>query len=161
MNSRSVVLGGIAILVSVPPIVQVAAATMDSSTILLTTLAILVLVSSASPAWGLLRRYLRPMSLRWKLRSFMLFIGLLGSCLGIRARGASFQRLAEYHAQKAEDSRPPIVRGITVNGVCFTQRYDEEPYRRRMTYHLAMAEKYRWAASHPWLPVAPEPPEPE
>jgi hypothetical protein len=27
-------------------------------------------------------------------------------------------------------------------------------------YHRAMAEKYRIAAERPWLPVAPDPPEP-
>lgn len=33
--------------------------------------------------------------------------------------------------------------------------------RRRTAYHAAMARKYRRAARYPWLPVAPDPPEPE
>ena len=31
----------------------------------------------------------------------------------------------------------------------------------RINFHLEMFEKYRRAASHPWLPVEPDPPEPE
>jgi FtsZ-interacting cell division protein ZipA len=33
--------------------------------------------------------------------------------------------------------------------------------RRRMDYHRDLAEKYERAARYPWLPVAPDPPEPE
>jgi hypothetical protein len=31
----------------------------------------------------------------------------------------------------------------------------------RSDHHAAMAEKYRQAARQPWLPVAPDPPEPD
>jgi hypothetical protein len=30
-----------------------------------------------------------------------------------------------------------------------------------VSYHAAMARKYRHAACYPWLPVEPDPPEPE
>jgi hypothetical protein len=33
--------------------------------------------------------------------------------------------------------------------------------RRRIAYHEAMIQKYQRAARHPWLPVAPDTPEPE
>ena len=32
---------------------------------------------------------------------------------------------------------------------------------RPAAYHQAMAAKYKWAARHPWLPVWPDPSEPE
>jgi hypothetical protein len=32
---------------------------------------------------------------------------------------------------------------------------------QRGAYHAALARKYRYAASHPWLPVEPDPPRPE
>jgi hypothetical protein len=32
---------------------------------------------------------------------------------------------------------------------------------QRGAHHAALARKYRYAASHPWLPVEPDPPEPE
>ena len=32
---------------------------------------------------------------------------------------------------------------------------------RRINYHAEMARKYEHAARYPWLPVAPDPPEPE
>jgi hypothetical protein len=31
----------------------------------------------------------------------------------------------------------------------------------KAAYHATLARKYEYAASHPWLPVAPDPPEPE
>jgi hypothetical protein len=35
------------------------------------------------------------------------------------------------------------------------------PPKEVANYHREMAEKYRFAATYPWLPVAPDPPEPE
>ncbi len=32
---------------------------------------------------------------------------------------------------------------------------------QRGAYHAALARKYRYAASHPWLPVEPDPPPPQ
>ena len=32
---------------------------------------------------------------------------------------------------------------------------------RKAAYHAALARKYEYAASRPWLPVLPDPPEPE
>ncbi len=32
---------------------------------------------------------------------------------------------------------------------------------RKIGYHAAMARKYEHAAGYPWLPVEPDPPEPE
>jgi hypothetical protein len=34
-------------------------------------------------------------------------------------------------------------------------------YRARVAHYAEMARKYRRAASRPWLPVAPDPPEPK
>jgi hypothetical protein len=36
-----------------------------------------------------------------------------------------------------------------------------EPIPPKADYHHAMKWKYRRAARHPWLPVEPDPPEPE
>jgi hypothetical protein len=33
--------------------------------------------------------------------------------------------------------------------------------RRRVAYHAALEAKYSYAVDHPWLPMAPDPPEPE
>jgi hypothetical protein len=35
------------------------------------------------------------------------------------------------------------------------------PVSPATAHHRLMAEKYRLAARHPWLPVCPDPPEPE
>jgi hypothetical protein len=36
-----------------------------------------------------------------------------------------------------------------------------ESLMRRIAYQAKLAEKYEHAARYPWLPVAPDPPEPE
>jgi hypothetical protein len=44
----------------------------------------------------------------------------------------------------------------------FSQWQREAPLMpRRIAYHGAMADKYRRAARRFWLPVEPDPPEPE
>ena len=40
-------------------------------------------------------------------------------------------------------------------------RTPDETQTRRSEHHWAMREKYLRAARYPWLPVAPDPPEPE
>jgi hypothetical protein len=34
-------------------------------------------------------------------------------------------------------------------------------YRRQRDYHASLKQKYLLASCRPWLPVAPDPPEPE
>lgn len=42
---------------------------------------------------------------------------------------------------------------------CFTLACAINP--RKAAYHADLARKYEWAAEYPWLPVPPDPPEPE
>jgi hypothetical protein len=37
---------------------------------------------------------------------------------------------------------------------------DAERYSRLLLYYRQLIAKYEWAARYPWLPVAPDPPEP-
>jgi hypothetical protein len=39
--------------------------------------------------------------------------------------------------------------------------YDADSLRRRSEYHRRLRRKYERAARYPWLPVAPDPPEPK
>ena len=41
------------------------------------------------------------------------------------------------------------------------ERRRAAPATRRMAYHTAMVRKYQRAVGHPWLPVEPDPAEPD
>jgi hypothetical protein len=42
-----------------------------------------------------------------------------------------------------------------------TSEIKDPAIRAKLRWHEAMAEKYGWAARYPWLPVGPDPPEPD
>jgi hypothetical protein len=70
----------------------------------------------------------------------------------------SFESLGAYHQSKGvygyACSRTSWA-CIDCNGKVMTP--DEA---KLALWHMALAEKYRQAAAHPWLPVEPDPPEP-
>jgi len=51
--------------------------------------------------------------------------------------------------------------GLVESAIDPTPGYDEDRLRRRAEYHDFLRRKYDRAARYPWLPVAPDPPEPE
>jgi hypothetical protein len=55
---------------------------------------------------------------------------------------------------------PPGSFRETVGGFALEIRERAAADAQRGGYHAALARKYRYAASHPWLPVEPDPPEP-
>ena len=57
-----------------------------------------------------------------------------------------FAGLRDYHASRA----PYMFLGAI-----------DSPEMRRQDWHWEMLRKYARAAHHPWLPVVPDPPEPE
>jgi hypothetical protein len=42
-----------------------------------------------------------------------------------------------------------------------TMARNVEQHQRLLEHHTRLKEKYSYAASHPWLPVSPDPPEPK
>jgi hypothetical protein len=87
---------------------------------------------------------------RFTVRRLMAAVAVVGLMLGsstwLGRRAASFREAAISHraqAQHAGGSLSPITGKLW-------GRYNE-----------AMADKYEQAARHPWLPVAPDPPEPQ
>jgi hypothetical protein len=95
--------------------------------------------------------------------------GLLmgGSVAGYRLerRRADCVRLAQYHAYM-EDSlwrlEPRNIFEMQSGSRLEALLSDVDvALSRRVAYHAAMARKYRRAARSPWLPVEPDPPEPE
>ena len=86
---------------------------------------------------------------RLTIRRLMVAVAVVAAPLACGAwaarRAATFREISAYHA--LEWSR------IDTTG---TQEVDA-----RAEWHRAMEMKYRDAARYPWLPVAPDPPEPE
>jgi hypothetical protein len=84
-------------------------------------------------------------------RRWMIAVAVVGLAMGgdrLERRRDDFLVLAQYHA--AEEA---FRRGVG--------RRVRHPLLPRMIEHAAaLARKYRHAARHPWLPVAPDRPEP-
>jgi hypothetical protein len=107
---------------------------------------------------------------RFTVRRMMVAVAIVGFLLGAAAmwriaasRGAS----AAYHAREAEFSRRSLKDyrdgRVTLRGT-LTDREAARIARRLeriAPYHDVLARKYERAARYPWLPVEPDPPEPE
>jgi hypothetical protein len=83
-------------------------------------------------------------------------------CL-LEHRRRSFESLAAYHQSKLE--RFLIYQSHDELTVIRLFHRDLKPLTtdeaKVATWHEAMARKYREAARYPWLPIEPDPPEPE
>jgi len=96
-----------------------------------------------------------------------LLAGLLTTAAGIERRVESFNRLAAYHDQ-ASAVLIDLAGGPLLCGTGLTERDIERIFCNRgpdefraykaALYHSGLAEKYRIAAIHPWLPVSNDPP---
>lgn len=118
---------------------------------------------------------------RMTARRWMLAVAVVGVVLGLAQRRADFRRRARLHWVTAysavEENKPDL------NGEWERFWFSESPNppkprpytpaeaevieawfatrQRRIAYHEAMSRKYDRAARRPWLPVPPDPPEPE
>ncbi len=97
----------------------------------------------------------------WQLMAMVAVVAIiLGVALEMGRRRARFSRLAAFHRSKIiapsrhVDRNRRIVRWIDHRGGMFEER-------PRLDYwHEELAHKYVVAASFPWYPVDPDPPEP-
>jgi hypothetical protein len=80
---------------------------------------------------------------RFTVSWMMVIVAIAALCclvpIRLRQRSAEFERRANEHLPGAMSS----------------------PNIEKLHYHVGMVAKYQYAASHPWLPVAPDRPEPE
>jgi hypothetical protein len=93
-----------------------------------------------------------------RMMAAVAIIALLLGAVAILRHRAHFQRLADFHAQAARQIRPERGGIIGPDGA-YTHLALADP--RFANYHQDMAGKYQRAARKPWLPVAPDPPEPK
>ena len=99
---------------------------------------------------------------RFTVRRMMVAVAVLAVVLGAgeatRKRRSRFGREAGFHGafMRLYARSPPVH---------FPNKERLASHRRSLAekkaYHESLAGKYEQAARHPWLPVAPDPPEPE
>lgn len=86
---------------------------------------------------------------RFTVRRLMVLVALLGALLGVGIEGnrrmTRFSRRAFYHRVNAMGP------GVDLGPA----------FERKRAWHEQMERKYDYAAGHPWLPVAADPPPPE
>jgi hypothetical protein len=88
---------------------------------------------------------------RFTVRRMMVAVAIVGLMFGfgtwLSRRSAEFQKKAESYMR-------------TVRVMYSFGRWKPRGFDRN-SWALKMAEKYHYAARHPWFPVAPDPPVPE
>ena len=95
---------------------------------------------------------------RLTIRRLMVLVALAAVALGIVGW---LQRLSVAYQQKAEAYERRIVFIFYMASGPFEHpQPPPPPGSERNFWTMSMAAKYRWAARHPWLPVAPDPPMP-
>lgn len=112
-----------------------------------------------------LSRFRPRLTVRWLMVAVAGVGLLLGGWSEVQRRRIAYLEKADWHAARAWNHG--VRWGSLVGGIWWKNLKGEPvkpgdfPSRARNEWHILMAEKYRLAARHPWLPVAPDPPEPE
>jgi hypothetical protein len=98
---------------------------------------------------------------RFTVRRLMVAVAAAGAMsaavAAIRARSERFRSLAEYHAARVA----MWSRGSEGRYRVWVDWRGERVSRAASGWHADLAGKYERAARHPWLSVAPDPPEPK
>jgi hypothetical protein len=114
---------------------------------------------------GQVMRLPRMTTRRWLMTVALIAVGLAGPVMLLR-RTFQLRELAISHQREAEKAELTTYILMTA-----ARGQSEESSRADLSkapawlsladHHRAMESKYRYAACYPWLPVAPDPPEPE
>ena len=100
---------------------------------------------------------------RFHLRTLLLVVALAAVLLAVAVelgrRRSEYLRRTAYHAYEGRYGGSVFGDGVVLHD-------DPKGGKPAMTslakieHHARLAEKYQYAAAHPWLPVAADPPEP-
>ncbi len=89
---------------------------------------------------------------RFTVRRLMVAVAIVELIAGVLLdRGRRFREMVDRHWKLWLENPACVV----------DSRIPDEVQARRSEYDRAMGEKYEHAARYPWLPVAPDPPEPK
>lgn len=89
---------------------------------------------------------MQPVRPRVTLRWLMVAVAIAGlASWWLIARRERFKRMASYHMTQAWRDAIDFGGRKAIEGTPLTQ------------WHLSMSQKYNYAVSHPWLPVADDP----
>jgi hypothetical protein len=89
---------------------------------------------------------------RYRLRTLMLAVAIVAAAIDLVARRERFRMKASRHTFQAHE-------GATV--ISLHRAGLSERLTPRGRWHRERAREFERAAARPWLPVAPDPPEPE
>jgi hypothetical protein len=87
---------------------------------------------------------------QFTVRRLMVAVAIIGSALGITIERRERSRWIAAHHRAAVPKLLPRIKPFGM----------EDKRWRLLEWHGSMARKYEHAARYPWLPVAPDPPEP-
>jgi hypothetical protein len=124
---------------------------------------------------------MRVPGVRFTVRTMIVAVAVVAGCFGVEAmkrRSRDFRDQAESHKREAgeiaielspdpdgrwevfwfsKDPHPPEPARYSPTELRDWQVSKE----RRIAYHVMLYQKYRRAAARPWLPIEPDPPEPQ
>ncbi len=104
-------------------------------------------------------------TLRWLMAAVAIAGLLIGGWCEIQRRRDAFLEKADWHASRARNDG--VLFGSLVGGLHWFNMKGEIlpanqfPSPAKNEWHLLLIDKYKYASNHPWMPVAPDPPEPE
>jgi hypothetical protein len=103
---------------------------------------------------------MRRQRFRFTVRGMMGAVAIIACVCGLTMRSRAFVLRARHYSTLRSDKAQDRACDLALMGEDDAWRFIESS-RRWLEFVGAMERKYERAARSPWLPVAPDPPEPE
>jgi hypothetical protein len=107
---------------------------------------------------------------RFTVRRLMVAVAIVALAFGVgtmRWRQLTLRAKADHHERIEREQGgkqraiEDLARAANTPELAAQMRGDKAVHARIEGYHARLKEKYRQLSARPWLPVAPDPPEPE
>ncbi len=98
-------------------------------------------------------------TIRWMMIAVAGTGTIFGACIELQHRHDRFSALADYH-----EASSSVTWACSPSSYSATNDHGEDVRKwssERIRWHILLGEKYRGAASRPWMPVEDDPPEPQ